>query len=175
MSWRIRHLTSDGEKGFGIASRYACLVCGCVVAARVLAPLRLDEELWWFYALVCGGVLFGPLLGVLPQSWHGEASPWQPVARVVLWCSFSSMSRVPEWHARPIAQRGTLVQSLQEHPTSRPTACGPAPSAERKVLHVSALSTRHRGWPRLAAGRVRAARAATGVLRAREHMLAKSP
>ena len=98
MSWRIRHLTSDGEKGFGIASRYACLVCGCVVAARVLAPLRLDEELWWFYALVCGGVLFGPLLRVLPESWHGEASPWQlAVARVVLMVLFGLLTFLHDW------------------------------------------------------------------------------
>ena len=43
-------------------SKYVCFVCGCALAARVLAPLRLDEELWWFYVLACGGVLFGPLV-----------------------------------------------------------------------------------------------------------------
>ena len=38
-------------------SRYVCFVCGCALAARVLAPLRLDEELWWFYVLSCSRVL----------------------------------------------------------------------------------------------------------------------
>ena len=66
------------------AATYACFLCACAVAARVFAPLRLDEELWWFYSLACGGVLFGPLLGVLPESWHGEATARQlAVARVV--------------------------------------------------------------------------------------------
>ena len=65
-------------------SRYVCFVCGCALAARVLAPLRLDEELWWFYVLACGGVLFGPLVGVLPERWHGQATARQlAVARVV--------------------------------------------------------------------------------------------
>ena len=68
---------------------YALFVCGCAVAAFVLAPPRLDEELWWFYLLVCGGVLFGPLLGVLPESWHGEATARQlAVARVVFMVLF---------------------------------------------------------------------------------------
>ena len=66
-------------------SRYVCFVCGCALAARVLAPLRLDEELWWFYVLACGGVLFGPLVGVLPERWHCQATARQlAVARVVL-------------------------------------------------------------------------------------------
>lgn len=65
-------------------SRYACFVCGCALAARVLAPLRLDEELWWFYVVACGGVLFGPLVGVLQERWHGQATARQlAVARVV--------------------------------------------------------------------------------------------
>ena len=70
--------------GLKAAAAYACFVCACAMATRVIAPLRLDEELWWFYTLACGGVLFGPLLGVLPESWHGEATARQlAVARVV--------------------------------------------------------------------------------------------
>ena len=182
MSWRIRHLTSDGEKGFGIASRYACLVCGCVVAARVLAPLRLDEELWWFYALVCGGVLFGPLLGVLPQSWHGEASPWQlAVARVVLMVLFLQHEQgsgtwyarpiAPAWYARPVAPG--VFHNIK---TGLPVWTG-AERWDAKWLHISAVEH--------AALRVAAALALlgvcaqpalllTGVLHAREHMLAQS-
>ena len=182
MSWRIRHLTSDGEKGFGIASRYACLVCGCVVAARVLAPLRLDEELWWFYALVCGGVLFGPLLRVLPESWHGEASPWQlAVARVVLMVLFLQHEQgsgtwyarpiAPAWYARPVAPG--VFHNIK---TGLPVWTG-AERWDAKWLHISAVEH--------AALRVAAALALlgvcaqpalllTGVLHAREHMLAQS-
>ena len=171
MSWRIRHLTSDGEKGFGIASRYACLVCGCVVAARVLAPLRLDEELWWFYALVCGGVLFGPLLGVLPQSWHGEASPWQlAVARVVLMVLFLQHELRSD-HARPAAPG--VFHNIK---TGLPVWTG----AERwnaKWLHVSAVE--HTALRVAAASALlgvcaQPALLLTGVLHAREHMLAQS-
>ena len=75
--------------GLKAAAAYACFVCACAVAARVFAPLRLDEELWWFYTLACGGVLFGPLLGVLPESWHGGATARQlAVARVVFMVLF---------------------------------------------------------------------------------------
>ena len=138
VSWRIRHLTSDGEKGVvGIASRYACLVCGCAVAARVLAPLRLDEELWWFYALVCGGVLFGPLLRVLPESWHGEASPWQlAVARVVFMVLFLQHELRSD-HARPVAPG-------RFHNIKTVCLCGPAPSAGTQSGCTSPRSsTRH--------------------------------
>ena len=75
-------------------SRYVCFVCGCALAARVLAPLRLDEELWWFYVLACGGVLFGPLVGVLPERWHGQATARQlAVARVVYLVLFLQQER----------------------------------------------------------------------------------
>ena len=75
--------------GLKAAAAYACFVCACAMATRVIAPLRLDEELWWFYTLACGGVLFGPLLGVLPESWHGEATARQlAVARVVFMLLF---------------------------------------------------------------------------------------
>ena len=172
VSWRIRHLTSDGEKGVvGIASRYACLVCGCAVAARVLAPLRLDEELWWFYALVCGGVLFGPLLRVLPESWHGEASPWQlAVARVVLMVLFLQHELRSD-HARPVAPG--VFHNIK---TGLPVWTG----AERwnaKWLHVSAVE--HTALRVAAASALlgvcaQPALLLTGVLHAREHMLAQS-
>ena len=75
-------------------SKYVCFVCGCALAARVLAPLRLDEELWWFYVLACGGVLFGPLVGVLPERWHGQATARQlAVARVVYLVLFLQQER----------------------------------------------------------------------------------
>ena len=75
-------------------SKYVCFVCGCALAARVLASLRLDEELWWFYVLACGGVLFGPLVGVLPERWHGQATARQlAVARVVYLVLFLQQER----------------------------------------------------------------------------------
>ena len=68
MSWRIRHLTSDGEKGFGIASRYACLLCGCgwLPESSRPAPRRGAVVVTRSCVAVC---CFKPL-GCLPQSWH---------------------------------------------------------------------------------------------------------
>ena len=70
--------------------RYGALASLASVPASVYSTTAgFDVLIYLFYAVAIIGVLFGPLLGLLPARWHGVCSARQlAIARIILMATF---------------------------------------------------------------------------------------